>query len=110
MDSAAVTRQVNHPSLLSRAYPGPDLNIMVGAILEMDKHPIEFNGPAFDSYLDCAERTALVHGNLIVVLAAIYMRLTQVYPGAKSIGMRGRRKAQNQETQSDATNCFLHFD
>jgi len=49
---------------------------MVGAILKMNQDPVEFDCPAFDSYLNSAKPTIVVDRNTIVVLAPIYMGLT----------------------------------
>jgi len=55
---------------------------VVGAILEVDNHSLEFNGPASDPKLKLPERTAVVHDDSIVINSAIYTRLPEHFPSS----------------------------
>lgn len=79
---ATVTRKVNLTRLAPIGNPIPNLEVVVGAIVEVDNHSLEFNRPALDPKLKGTERPAVVHEDSIVIVPAIYMRLPEHFPSA----------------------------
>jgi hypothetical protein len=81
---------------------------MVGAVLEMDQHPVELDGATLDSDLDSPKIATSIDANFIVVDLSINMGFAQKYPLAISIGMRRRGKPQQQAEQYYRTSSLLH--
>jgi len=69
---------------------------MVGAVLEMNKHPVELNGASLDSDLDRPKIARRIDGNFIVIDLAVDVGLAQQHPVAISIRMRSRSQPQKQ--------------
>jgi len=69
---------------------------VVGAVLEMNKHPVELDGASLDSDLDRPKIARRIDGNLIVVDLTIDMGLAQKDPFAIPVSMRSGGEPQEQ--------------
>jgi hypothetical protein len=59
---------------------------VVFAVLEVDNHSLEFNGPASDPKLKGTERSAVCHHDPIVIDSAINARLPEHFPSPLVVG------------------------
>jgi len=69
---------------------------VVGAVLEMNQHPVELDGAPLDSNLNRPKIARRIDRNLIVVDLTIDMGLAQKDPLTIPISMRSRGKPQEQ--------------
>lgn len=109
-NSPPVTRQVNCPCRIASPDSIPNLDIRVGAVLEMHDKSLELNGAILDPKLDRPERPAGIHRNLVVIVPTIYMRLSEAFPSALSLitvtplGICNETEAQQEQQRTEQTN------
>ena len=84
-NSPLVTRQINCPCRIASLDSIPNLDIRVGAVFEMHNNSLELNGTTLDPKLDRPERPAGIHRNVVMIVPAIYMRLSEAFPSALAL-------------------------
>jgi hypothetical protein len=77
---ATFTGKVDHTSLLSCPDSISNRKFVVGAVLEMNNNPLELNRPALNPELEGSKTLATVHGDRVVIVPAVHMRLPKHFP------------------------------
>jgi len=54
--------------------------LVVFAVIEVNNHPLKLNRPVLDPELKGSETLPTVHGDAIVIIPAVYMRLPEHFP------------------------------
>jgi hypothetical protein len=109
-NSPLVTRQVNCPCRIASPDSIPNLDIRVGAVLEMHNNSLELNGATLDPKLDRPERPAGIHRNVVMIVPTIYMRLSEAFPSALALitvtplGICNETEAQQEQQRTEQTN------
>jgi hypothetical protein len=79
-NSAVVPRQVNSPCRPTIADAIPNLNLGVGAILEMHHDALDLNVAALNKKPDGSESPAGIDTNVVMIAPAIDTRISQAFP------------------------------
>jgi hypothetical protein len=115
-NSALVTRQVNCPCRTAVPDSIPNLNLGVGAVLEMHHHTLHLNVATLNKKPDRSEPSAGIHTNGVMILPAIYTRISKSFPPAiissisivsiTPLGTGSETEAQHKQQQTEQTNRF----
>ncbi|HKQ08780.1 MAG TPA: hypothetical protein VJ464_26900 [Blastocatellia bacterium] len=81
-NSALVPRQVNCPRRPAVADSLSNLNLGVGAVLEVHHDALDLNVPTLNKKPDRSEPSAGIHTNGVMILPAIDTRISEAFPPA----------------------------
>jgi len=82
---ATIAGEIDNAGLVSSADSLTNLKHMIGAVFEVNNHPLEFNRPALDPELNGSETFAPLYGDAIVIIPPVYMRLPEHFPSVLGI-------------------------
>jgi hypothetical protein len=112
--SALVTRQVNCPCRAAAPNAIPNLNLGVGAILEMHYHALYLNVATLNKKPYRPEPPARVDTNAVMIAPAIYTRISEAFPpaiispipivSATPLGIYAEAETQYEQQRTEQTN------
>jgi hypothetical protein len=113
-NSALVPRQVNCPCRAAAPDSIPNLNIGVGAVLEMHHHALDLNVATLNKKPDRLEPSAGIHTNGVMISPTIYTRISEAFPPAiissisivsiTPLGIGSEIEAQHKQQQTEQAN------
>jgi len=111
---ALVPRQVNSPGRTTVPDSIPNLNLGVGAVLEMHHHALDLNVASLNKKPDRSEPPAGIDTNGVMITPAIYTRISEAFPPAiispipivsiTPLGICSETEAQHKQQQTEQTN------
>lgn len=110
-NSALVPRQVNCPCRTPAPDSIPNLNLGVGAVLEMHHHALDLNVATLNKKSDRPESPAGIDTNVVMIALAIYTRISEAFPPAiispipivltTPLGICGETEAQHEQQRTE---------